>query len=133
MCVTKQCLSRRLCGLIVRVRVVPRRTVVGNIDQCLSRVSAFDVFRIGLEFLSWLNTSTGKVKVPQRKEELWFPALYFICGRFLLQVTGHRSQVTGYRSQKDISVGTCNRSTVARHKHDSDPDVVPNSGLTEVT
>ena len=34
-------------------------------------------------------------------------------GRFLLQVTGHRSQVTGhrsqvtgYRSQKDISVGT---------------------------
>ena len=24
-------------------------------------------------------------------------------------------------------------STVARHKHDSDPDVVPNSGLTEVT
>ena len=24
-------------------------------------------------------------------------------------------------------------STVARHKHDFDPDVVPNSGLTEVT
>ena len=26
-------LTSRLCGLIVRVRVVPRRTVVGDIDQ----------------------------------------------------------------------------------------------------
>ena len=29
----------RLCGLIVWVRVVPRRTVVGDIDQCFDNLS----------------------------------------------------------------------------------------------
>ena len=29
----------RLCGLIVRVRVVPRRTVVGNIDRRFDNLS----------------------------------------------------------------------------------------------
>ena len=29
----------RLCGLIVRVRVVPRRTVVGDIDQLVTLVN----------------------------------------------------------------------------------------------
>ena len=29
----------RFCGLIVRVRVVPRRTVVGDIDRCFDNLS----------------------------------------------------------------------------------------------
>ena len=32
-------LTIRLCGLIVRVRVVPRRTVVGYTDRCFSNLS----------------------------------------------------------------------------------------------
>ena len=31
--------SNRLCGLIVRVRVVPRRTVVGDIDRRFDNLS----------------------------------------------------------------------------------------------
>ena len=31
--------GRRLCGLIVRVRVVPRRTVVGDIDRHFDNLS----------------------------------------------------------------------------------------------
>ena len=33
----------RLCGLIVRVRVVPRRTVVGDIDRRFNNLSGSDI------------------------------------------------------------------------------------------